>query len=52
MKSVHNLCKLLIAHGRTDGLIDKMDAYLANDRLTVEEYNSLTAMLEGAADEQ
>lgn len=47
MTSVHNLCKLLITRGRTDGLIDKMDAYLANDRLTVEEYNSLTAMLEG-----
>lgn len=47
MKSVYNLCKLLITRGRTDGLIDKMDAYLANDRLTVEEYNSLTAMLEG-----
>lgn len=52
MTSVHNLCKLLITRGRTDGLIDKMDAYLANDRLTVEEYNSLTAMLKGAADEQ
>lgn len=51
MTSVCNLCKLLITRGRTDGLIDKMDAYLANDRLTVEEYNSLTAMLEGK-DEQ
>ena len=51
MTSVYNLCKLLIARGRTDGLIDKMEAYLANDRLTVEEYNSLTAMLEGK-DEQ
>ena len=51
MTSVYNLCKLLIARGRTNGLNDKMDAYLANDRLTVEEYNSLTAMLEGT-DEQ
>ena len=51
MTSVCNLCKLLITRGRTDGLIDKMDAYLANNRLTVEEYNSLTAMLEGK-DEQ
>lgn len=51
MTSVYNLCKLLIARGRTNGLDDKMDAYLANDRLTVEEYNNLTAMLEGA-DEQ
>lgn len=52
MTSVYNLCKLLIARGRISGLTDKMDAYLANDRLTVEEYNSLTAMLEGATDEQ
>lgn len=52
MTSVYNLCKLLIARGRISGLTDKMDAYLANDRLTVEEYNSLMAMLEGAADEQ
>lgn len=51
MTSVYNLCKLLIARGRISGLTDKMDAYLANDRLTVEEYNSLTAMLE-EADEQ
>ena len=47
MTSVYNLCKLLIARGRTDGLTDKMDAYLANDRLTVEEYNDLTEMLVG-----
>lgn len=51
MTSVYNLCKLLIARGRISGLTDKMDAYLANDRLTVEEYNSLTALLEGK-DEQ
>ena len=51
MTSVYNLCKLLIARGLINGLTDKMDAYLANDRLTVEEYNSLTAMLEGK-DEQ
>lgn len=52
MTSVYNLCKLLMARGRVDGLTDKMDAYLANDRLTVEEYNNLTAMLEEASDEQ
>ena len=51
MKSVYDLCKLLIARGRTDGLTDKMDAYLANDRLTVDEYNSLMAMLEGAGEQ-
>lgn len=50
MKSVYDLCKLLIARGRTDGLTGKMDAYLANDRLTADEYNSLMAMLEGAGE--
>ena len=45
MTSVFNLCKLLIQKGRTDGLQDKMDVYLAADRLTTEEYNELTAML-------
>ncbi len=45
MTSVFNLCKLLIEKGRTDGLQDKMDVYLAADRLTVEEYTELTAML-------
>ena len=46
MASVFNLCKALIQRGRTDGLIDKMDAFLAADRLTAEEYNELIAMLE------
>lgn len=34
MNTVFNLCKLLIDRGRTDGLQDKMDVYLAADRLT------------------
>ena len=45
MASVFNLCKALIQRGRTDGLLEKMDAYLAADRLTVEEYNELLEML-------
>lgn len=45
MTNVYNLCKLLIDRGRTAGLMDKMDAYLANDRLTVEEYGALAAMI-------
>ena len=45
MLAVFNLCKKLIEKKRTDGLQDKMDAYLAADRLTVEEYNELVAML-------
>ena len=45
MASVFNLCKALIQRGCTDGLVEKMDAYLAADRLTVEEYNELLEML-------
>ena len=45
MTTVFNLCKLLINKGRTTGLQDKMDAYLANDRLTTEEYNELAALI-------
>ena len=47
MATVFNLCKVLTTKGRTDGLMDKMDAYLANDRLTVEEYNELVALMSG-----
>ena len=39
------LCKQLIMLGRTEGMKDKLDAYLAADRITVDEYNELTAML-------
>lgn len=45
MTTVYNLCKLLIDRGRTDGLQDKMDVYLAADRLTAEEYQELAAQL-------
>lgn len=44
MKSVYNLCKLLIDRGKTDGLQEKMDVYLAANRLTPEEYSVLTQM--------
>ena len=47
MASVFNLCMALIKRGKTDGLLEKMDTYLAADRLTVEEYNELLAMLNG-----
>lgn len=49
MSTVYNLCKLLIDRGRTDGLQDKLDVYLANDRLTTEEYSELAALLEADA---
>lgn len=45
MTTVFNLCKLLIQKGRVDGLQEKMDVYLAADRLTTEEYSELTAIL-------
>jgi hypothetical protein len=51
MSTVYNLCKLLIDRGRTDGLQDKLDVYLANDRLTTEEYNELAVLLKAAAHE-
>lgn len=46
MVSVFNLCKKLIEKGRTEGLQEKMDVYLACDRLTTEEYQKLSAMLQ------
>ena len=45
MATVFNLCKVLINKGRTTGLKDKMDTYLAADRLTTEEYNELVALM-------
>ena len=45
MNAVYNLCKLLIQKNRTDGLQEKMDVYLAADRLTTEEYQELAAEL-------
>lgn len=45
MQQVYNLCKLLIDRGRTAGLQDKMDVYLAADRLTAEEYQELVKLL-------
>lgn len=46
MKSVYNLCMILIRKGKTDGLMDKMDAYLAADRLTPDEYQALVELMD------
>ena len=46
MLQVYNLCKLLIDRGRTTGLLEKMDVYLAADRLTAEEYQELVGLME------
>lgn len=45
MTTVYNLCKLLIQKGRTDGLMEKMDVYLAADRLSAGEYSELAALV-------
>lgn len=41
----YKLCKQLISLGRTDGMQDKLDAYLAADRITAEQYGELMALL-------
>lgn len=46
MSAVFNLCKKLIEKGKIEGLQEKMDVYLACDRLTVEEYRELSKMLD------
>ena len=48
MSSVVILCKLLIKKKKFDGLQEKMDAFLAADRLTIDEYNTLVEELEVA----
>ena len=51
MATVYNLCKLLIDRGRTEGLQEKMDVFLAADRLTPAEYSVLSEMLAAEAAE-
>lgn len=41
----YKLCKQLIALGRTKGLQDKLDAYLAADRITSKQYKELVSLL-------
>lgn len=48
MLVVFELCKKLIEKGKIDGLVEKMDVYLACERLTAEEYSILYSMLNGA----
>lgn len=49
----YNLMKRIITRGGYDkaATLDKLDAFLAADRLTVEQYQELVAMMEGGADE-
>lgn len=39
------ICKKLIQEGKTNGLADKLDVFLLNNRITNEQYNELIQML-------
>ena len=45
MIEVNNLCVKLIKHSKTKGLQEKLDVFLAMDRLSAEEYKKLVNML-------
>lgn len=45
MKTTFNLCKKLIEIGKADIVNANIDLYLANNRLTEQEYTDLMAML-------
>lgn len=45
MVEVNNLCVKLIKNGKTNGLQEKLDVFLAMDRLSAEEYKKLVNML-------
>ena len=45
MVATFNLCKKLIQIGKADIVNANIDLYLANDRLTAEEYEDLMGML-------
>lgn len=52
MTTVFTLCKRLIEIDKAKGgdcssVIAKMDVYLANDRLTIEEYDALIEIIKG-----
>lgn len=43
--TTYNLVMKLIAIGKTDGLMDKVDVYFAAGRITEEEYREISEML-------
>lgn len=49
MESIYRMCKTLIENDKRRGTnkmtMDKLDVYLANDRLTVEEYDKLVQLM-------
>lgn len=44
---LYRTLRRMIERGNTAGMQDKLDIFLAADRITAEEYNELTAMLGG-----
>lgn len=52
MESVYKLCCLLIRKGKEKKyILEKMDVYLAADRLSAEEYNQLLTEMNGSTAE-
>ena len=51
MVATFNLCKKLIQIGKADIVNANIDLYLANDRLTAEEYGELMGMLNPQTEE-
>lgn len=49
---LHNTCARLIERGKTNRMQKKLDIFFAGNRLTEEEYEKLTAMLEEKLKEQ
>lgn len=41
----YHLCKRLIEAGKTFGLVDKLDVFLLNNRITEEQYNELISLM-------
>lgn len=41
----YQLCKRLIESGKTFGLMDKLDVFLLNNRITEEQYNELIKLI-------
>lgn len=45
---LYRTLRRMIERGNTAGMQEKLDIFLAADRITTEEYNELTALLVGA----
>lgn len=43
---LYRTLRRMIERGQTEGMENKLDVFYAADKLTAEEYNELTAMLE------